>query len=252
MAELRIHGLIVLTVFALAVLTFLLLLRITAPYGRHLRSGWGPTIPARIGWIVMESPATLLFAAVFFLGDHALDTAPLILFGLWQMHYINRNFVYPLRIRETNKRMPILIVCMAVLFNCLNAYINARWISHFGAYTTTWLTSSPFLLGALCFLIGWAINQYSDGILLRLRSPGETNYGIPNGGLYRWVSCPNYLGEMLEWLGWAIATWSLAGAAFAIFSAANLIPRALANHRWYKQKFADYPPARRALIPYLL
>jgi protein-S-isoprenylcysteine O-methyltransferase Ste14 len=70
--------------------------------------------------------------------------------------------------------------------------------------------------------------------------------------MYRWVSCPNYFGEMLEWIGWAIATWSLAGSAFAIFTIANLLPRALANHRWYQTEFPDYPSDRRAVIPGLL
>ncbi len=252
MSEPQLHGYLVFATFVLAAISFVLLLRIAAPYGRHLRSGWGPTMPARAGWIVMESPATLLFAAIYFAGDIALTAAPLVFLALWQLHYINRAFIYPLRMRDTNKRMPLLIVAMAALFNCLNAYINARWISHLGEYATSWLTSSAFILGTMCFLLGWAINQHSDAILLRLRGPGDTHYHIPRGGLYRWVSCPNYSGEMLEWLGWAIATWSLAGAAFAFFTAANLIPRALANHSWYQQEFADYPPSRRAVIPYVL
>jgi hypothetical protein len=70
--------------------------------------------------------------------------------------------------------------------------------------------------------------------------------------LYEYVSCPNYLGEMLEWCGWAIATWSLAGFAFAFYTIANIGPRALANHRWYREKFPDYPPQRKAVIPYVL
>ena len=44
-------------------------------------------------------------------------------------------------------------------------------------------------------------------------------------------------------------TWSLAGLAFALFTACNLAPRAIANHRWYRQQFPDYPPRRRILVP---
>ena len=72
---------------------------------------------------------------------------------------------------------------------------------------------------------------------------------MPQGRLFRWVSCPNYLGETIEWAGWAIATWSMAGAAFAFWTAANLVPRAVAHHRWYRQKFPDYPNQRRAILP---
>jgi protein-S-isoprenylcysteine O-methyltransferase Ste14 len=154
--------------------------------------------------------------------------------------------------RQSGKRMPIVIVGMAIVFNSLNGYINGRWVSHFGEYPDAWLTSAPFLIGVSCFFAGWAVNQHADAILLRLRRPGDSGYRVPRGGLYRWVSCPNYLGEMLEWIGWAVATWSLAGFAFAIFTAANLLPRALSNHRWYKQEFPDYPPSRRAVIPGLL
>ncbi len=148
--------------------------------------------------------------------------------------------------------MPISIVGMAILFNCINATINARWISQLGDYPDSWLTSTAFLSGVGIFLIGWAINQHSDTVLFRLRGPGETGYKIPRGGLYRWVSCPNYLGEMLEWVGWAIAAWSVAGLAFAVFTIANLLPRAIANHRWYQDNFAEYPPRRRAVVPFLL
>ena len=163
-----------------------------------------------------------------------------------------RAFIFPLRIRETGKRIPLVIVLMAIVFNILNAYINARWISDLGSYADEWLTSTPFLVGLVMFVSGWFINQHADRVLLKLRKPGETHYLVPEGGMYRFVSCPNYFGEMLEWAGWAVMTWSLAGLAFAVFTVANLLPRALATHRWYREQFPDYPPARRAVIPFLV
>ena len=30
---------------------------------------------------------------------------------------------------------------------------------------------------------------------------------------------------------------------------ANLFPRALSHHKWYKEKFSDYPKNRKAIIP---
>ena len=91
--------------------------------------------------------------------------------------------------------------------------------------------------------------MHADNALLRLRKRGRTGYVVPQGGAYRYISCPNYLGEILEWTGWAVATWSLGGLAFCVFTAANLVPRARSNHRWYRENFPDYPPGRRALIP---
>ncbi len=251
-SEPQVHAWLVLLVFVLAALTFFLLLRINAPYGRFSRDGWGPTIPARVGWVLFESPAVVVFAVVYFAGQFALERVPLILLVAWQFHYLGRTFLYPLRMREQGKRIPVAIVVMAILFNILNAYINARWISHLGSYPDDWLTTAPFLAGLTLFAAGWLINQHADRQLLGLREPGQTHYSVPRGGLYRFVSCPNYLGEIIEWIGWAVMTWSLAGLAFAVFTTANLLPRALATHRWYRARFPDYPPARRAVIPFLV
>jgi len=73
----------------------------------------------------------------------------------------------------------------------------------------------------------------------------------PHRGLFRYVSSPNYLGEIVEWIGWGVATWSLPGAAFALWTIANLTPRALANHKWYKKTFPQYPSKRKALVPFI-
>jgi len=248
----HIHHLAVLAVFVFAAITAALLMWVTAPYGRHVREGWGLRMPSRLGWVVMESPAVLFFAYVFFSGRHATHLVPCLLLSLWMLHYVHRTFIFPFRLRISGKKMPLLIAALAVVFNTLNAYVNARWISHYGSYPAQWLSDPRFIGGVMLFLLGWAINLHADTVLIHLRAPGETGYVIPRGGLFERVTAPNYLGEILEWLGWALATWSLAGLAFAVYAFANLAPRALANHRWYRETFPDYPPHRRALIPHLL
>jgi steroid 5-alpha reductase family enzyme len=136
-----------------------------------------------------------------------------------------------------------------------NAYLNARFITHFATYppgwTAGWLTDPRFVGGVALFLVGFAINQHADEVLRKLRGPSEQGYKIPEGGLYRFVSAPNYFGELVEWSGFALAAWSPAGLAFAVWTAANLVPRAWANHRWYRRTFPEYPTARRALVPFL-
>lgn len=250
--ELQVHFWLVLLTFALAAQTFIMLLLVNAPYGRFSRSGWGPAVPARLAWVIFESPAVVVFALVYLAGDNAFSRAPLVLFGIWQFHYVVRTFVFPFRIHETGKRIPVVVVILAILFNCLNAYINARWISEFGSYPDSWLFSAPFAAGLAIFAAGWMINQHADRTLIGLRKPGESHYSIPRGGMYRFVSCPNYLGELVEWAGWAVMTWSLAGVAFAVFTAANLLPRALAIHCWYRDRFPDYPANRKAVIPFVI
>jgi len=237
----------------LAVPVFLLLLFIKAPYGRHIRTGWGPLLDNRIGWFVMESPAVLVFAAIFFLYAH-LNMTTVILFLLWQGHYCHRVFIYPWTLKK-GRKMPWLILVMALVFNTTNAYLNA-WSISIGVekYSDVWLGSPQFIIGLVVFFSGMTLNKLSDRVLARLalNKTGQSTYQVPHGMAYRWVSCPNYLGEITQWTGWAIATWSLAGWVFAVWTMANLIPRALAHHRWYRETFEDYPAGRRALIPYLL
>jgi hypothetical protein len=236
---------------ALAVVTFVALCFVVAPYGRHGRGGWGPTIPARVGWMVMEAPASLLFLFFYLFGANRAQLVPLVFLVLWQVHYVYRAFVYPSLMRAGG-RMPVSVMAMAIAFNALNTWVNARWISEYGSYPTSWLADPRFIVGVVVFAAGFALNVGSDRILRRLRPPGATGYRIPFGGGYRFVSSPNYLGEIVEWTGWAIATWSLAGFSFALYTFANLAPRAMANHRWYRETFDDYPPDRKALIPGVL
>ena len=238
--------------FGLAVVTLAALVFIAAPYGRHVRGGWGPTLPSRVGWVVMESPAALAFLAFYLLGSHRAEPAPIALLVLWLTHYVHRAFVFPFAMRADGKRMPVAIAAMAFCFNVFNAWINARWISEAGAYPSGWLVDPRFLAGAAVFLAGFFANVRADRRLMALRGPGETGYKIPRGGLYEYVSSPNYLGEIVEWLGWAVATWSLPGLAFAVYTIANLGPRALQHHAWYRRTFPDYPPRRKALVPFVL
>jgi len=235
-----------------AVCVYISLQFVSAPYGRHARSGWGPTVPSRLGWIVMEAVAAIALLYFFFRQRPTMTPTLWVLLGLWELHYINRSFIYPLRMRTRGKTNPLTVVLMAMAFNTWNGYLNGHWLGvHATEYTTAWMTQPNFIAGLALFVIGFAINIQSDEILLRLRRGTDSGYSIPRGGLFHYISCPNYFGELVEWCGWALMTWSPAGLVFALWTAANLVPRARSHHRWYREQFADYPPERRAIIPWV-
>ena len=81
--------------------------------------------------------------------------------------------------------------------------------------------------------------------------PPVHSHFISREGLYRFVSCPNYLGEVVEWCGFALLTFSLPGLLFAVWTAANLVPRARTHHEWYRRTFPEYPAGRKAIIPFV-
>lgn len=250
MSEREIFDLLVLSWFGLSAVTFGALLFIIAPYGRHARKGWGPTVDNKVGWVLMEAPASLLMLAFFVTGQHNTGAVAWAFLIVWQTHYVHRAFIYPLSLRTTGKRMPLAVAVLGFVFNGVNAYINGRWVFHLsGGYPDAWLMDPRFIGGLALFAVGYGINKHSDFVLKHLRKPGETGYKIPRGGAYRFVSCPNYLGEILEWGGWALMTWCVPGVAFLVWTAANLAPRARQHHAWYREKFADYPPERKALLP---
>ncbi|MDP2723830.1 MAG: DUF1295 domain-containing protein [Bacteroidales bacterium] len=235
----------------LAVLIFPLLLRVTVPYGRHTKTSWGPTISNRIGWFVMELPVIIVFSVLFFWGD-VVKTAPMMfIYSAFMLHYVHRVFVFPLAIKSSGKRMPVLIVVLAFVFNLINGFFNGYWFGWLsGGYELTWFTDPRFIIGAVLFFLGMYLNISSDYQLINLRKGNKSGYFIPHKGLFKHVSSPNLLGEMIEWTGWAVMSWCLPAAAFAWWTLANLIPRALDHHRWYKQRFPDYPTERTALIPW--
>jgi 3-oxo-5-alpha-steroid 4-dehydrogenase 1 len=233
---------------AIALFTFPTLWFITAPYGRHVKPSWGPTIGNRLGWLIMELPSVAVFFLCWLLGNRPTDSASLVFLGLWGLHYVPRAFIFPFRIKSTQKRMPLVIMAMGFTFTATNSYLNGRWLFGFAPSSVS-ITEPHVIAGVLVFLVGFAINQHSDWILLHLRKPGETGYKIPRGGFYRWITCPNYFGEIVEWIGFALCTFSFPALVFAFWTVANLLPRARSHHRWYKATFPDYPPERKALIP---
>ncbi len=237
-----------------SIVFFVVLLFIPAPYGRYGVKGWGPRINSRIGWMLMESPTIWLYLLLFFLSPHRQGITGVVMMAVWFIHYGQRVLVFPWLIRE-DKGMPLLVAGMAFAFQLVNVTLQAGWIYYLAPtdrYGLAWLTDPRFLGGVLVFITGYIINRWADTVLRRLRVEDKQAYSIPRGGLYEYISCPNYLGEILIWGGWALMTWSLAGLAFWLWTVANLLPRALQHHRWYHNHFPDYPLNRKAIFPFLL
>ncbi len=245
------HGVVV-GIAVLALITFISGFWITNPYGRHMKGDERWTLPALPAWLIFEFPQFWAFTATFWWAAGSPSAAALLLWGLWQSHYLYRAIIYPLRTHKRGKRFPLSGVVFGFAFNLLNGFANGYAVAHAPHLVSGWLADPRFALGLALAVGGWLINFQADNILIRLRADGGTGYKIPHGGLFRWVSSANYSGEILLWCGWAVMSWTAAGLVFALFTIANLAPRALSHHRWYRAQFPDYPADRKALIPGIL
>lgn len=246
---------VVCTMLVLAVVTFCALQRISAGYGMMYNSKWGPTLNNRLGWVLMEAPSFICMLLLWILSPRAADPAPAVMASLFLLHYFQRSFIFPLLIRGKS-RMPFAIILMGILFNVVNCYMIGGWIFYVAPasmYPASWLCSPLFILGTLFFFAGMAINLRADYIIRHLRKPGDTRHYIPRGGMYRYVTSANYFGELTEWAGFAILTWSLGGLAFLIWTFANLAPRAKTLHKRYISEFGDEYKSlnRRYIIPFI-
>lgn len=238
----------------IAIITLPFLMKITVPYGRHTTNTWGPLLNNRLAWVVMEVPVIIVFSLLFFTGGAEKPVAIYIFYSLFMLHYLHRIFIFPFLIKGKNKKMPLVIVLLATIFNLLNGFFNGYWFGYLNdlPYGPGWLTDWRFITGAILFFAGMYINISSDQKLINLRKDRKTGYYIPYGGLFKYVSSPNLFGEMIEWSGWAMMSWCLPSFSFALWTVTNLIPRARDHHRWYHKKFENYPKERKAVIPFLI
>ncbi|CAO3613135.1 unnamed protein product [Cunninghamella blakesleeana] len=103
-------------------------------------------------------------------------------------------------------------------------------------------------LGILLFFIGEGINYYHHIILSNLRNEGSKEYKIPTDGLFQYIWCPHYLGEIISFISMTLLSQHMVVLMLQISSAAYLAVRAYNTRLWYHQKF-DSVPKKACVLP---
>lgn len=237
----------------IALFVFIALYFVKAGYGMFRTASWGISINNKLAWMLMEAPVFIVMLLLWWNSARYNSIAPLIFFLLFQLHYFQRAFVFPFLLKGKS-RMPLVIMMMGMLFNLLNGFMQGEWLFYLAPetlYPPEWLMTPQFIIGVLLFFTGMGINWYSDYVIRHLRKPGDTRHYLPSHGMYRYVTSANYFGEIIEWAGWAILTWSLSGLVFLWWTVANLVPRANAIWYRYKEEFGDAVGNRKRVFPFL-
>lgn len=240
---------------AVAVVVFVALYFVDAGYGYLFNPKFGMPIPNKVAWVVMECPVFFAMAALWWLSPVRFEVAPLVLFLIFEMHYFQRSFIFPMLIRGRSK-MPVGIMLMGMIFNTLNAVMQGGWIFYLGpeqGYYDGWMAKPYIYIGIAVFLFGFVTNLHSDYIIRHLRKEGDTKHYIPRGGMFKYVSSANYFGEFMEWVGFAIASWSWAGVVFALWTFANLGPRSASLYKRYEREFGEEFTSlkRKRILPFI-
>ena len=243
----------------IGVVVWISLYFVDAGYGKMTTDKWGPAINNKIGWMLMECPVFLVVLYFWAKSPVRFNVPYLLFFLFFELHYLHRTFIAPFLMRGKSK-MPLAIMFFSVAFNLVNGYLQGKWLFELAPmhpdyqvlYTQTWLTDWRFILGSVIFFGGMALNWQSDYIIRHLRKPGDTKHYLPKGGMYNYVTSANYLGEIIEWMGWAILTWSLSGFVFFFFTMSNLVPRSHSIYKKYQNEFADEFEARRPRLKRIL
>lgn len=239
----------------LAAVVFVSLYFVTAGYGQFRTRSWGWSIGNKTAWMLMEAPVFIVMFLIWYALPQRWALPQLVLFGLFELHYFQRSFVFPWLITGRS-RMPVAIMLMGVLFNVINGVLQGGGLYWYpnpdfqegASYLLRWNA----VAGILLFLAGMAVNLHSDHVIRHLRKPGDTRHYLPSRGMYRYVTSANYLGEIVEWTGFAIAAATPAAWVFPIWTAANLVPRAHAIYNRYREEFGSRALGKRKrIIPFI-
>lgn len=234
------------------VLIFIVLFFIKAYYGKFYSSkSLLPPIPSHISWIIQEIPCVIITVYYIFLYKNLLFK--LIFIIPFLLHYIHRSLIFPFMI-SSSKNNPFEITLMAFTFCVFNATIQNRSVFLYINYTINDVLSIQFVFGCVVMITGMTINIYHDYYMIKLRNKKKgQGYILPYGFLFNFISCPNYFGEIIEWGGYWMLSGNFSAFVFFISTLANLFPRAIKYHHWYKEKFReDFPLSRKAIIPFVI
>jgi len=226
-------------------------------YAKLMERLAAPTVPICISWWTMEQPAFITALCFLTFAVRSGTEAPhsgYVFLVAFMLHYFQRSFIYPCLTR--GKPYPALYWFLALVFCSVNGTLQSLDLLYGGYFEGDDFAAamSPRAIIGLCvFLFGMFTNIQSDHILRNLRKPGETGYKIPKGGMFRFISGSNLWGELVEWLGFAIATGTLGAIVFSVFCFVGIGSRCIATHDWYVRKFPnDYPSlGRKKMIPFI-
>lgn len=215
-------------------------------YNNSLWSSTGPQIAWQTVFLI-EYLGPILIHPLFYYGrsfiygtsqpPSELQTMALIMVVL---HFIKREYETLFVHRFSSSTMPFTNVFKNSAHYWLLSGVNlAYWIYSPSAPTAG--KSNPLITyaGIALYVIGELGNLSNHYTLRNLRRPGSTDRGIPKGLGFNIVTCPNYMFEVMSWIGVWLVTWSLSTAVFLVVAGVQMAAWGKKKERRYRKEFGD-------------
>lgn len=193
-------------------------------------------------------------------GDFAKNKNVKYLFiALWALHFIRRTLEV-LFVHNYKRRMPLVESVGAPVYYWFFAIWIAWSMRYESGYEQSFITL--VILGSVIFAVGEIGNCTCHIQLRRFRNEkipshisSSSGHVLPHGLLFNYVSCPHYFFEIVTWIGFFLATCTLASVLFLLATILTLVTYAQKKHKAYVHEFhgnhGEYPPHRKALIPFI-
>ncbi len=210
------------------------------------------TLPSRLGMFLLYFPAVLLFPLTVGLSDEAPTTWHLVCAAMVSAHFGKRCLEALFIHKYSGVMNGFSVVMICGLYSTLSGLLG--WIAVHDVPST--LLQSPnftplWIPGFIIWSLGTAINAYHPVLLANLRPPGETGYKVPEGGLFRWIACPHYLGELIAWWGFSLIFHHVAAFVVTLTMTFYLSGRAYNTLKWYRGKDLELPAGWKRLVPFV-
>ncbi len=211
------------------------------------------TINIVTGLIIAYS-GPILVALYFGLktGFDNLTLTQIIAMFMSNFHYIKLILEALVDIRAQESK-PISKVILNTLFYWL---IYGYPISSY-LFTLEFSNQHSFNSYVMCVCVaGFAFSEFNNYnahiTLMKLKIKHKGKRGIPEGGMFNYVSCANYFWELISWVFFAFFVNVFPAYLWIGFSFLIMSIMAFEKHSNYVKNFPNYPKNRKAILPLIL
>lgn len=185
---------------------------------------------------------------------YAMSSTQWLSFALFMLHFVKREVETLFVHKFSANTMPAFnVVKNSAFYWIVGGLVNAFVIYH--PWSLASHAAQPLIdvVGLALWLFGEVGNARVHLYLSSLRSVGGTERKIPVGYGFSFVTCPNYMYELLAWAGIILVSRDPTVVIFIAIGLAQMYAWGKGKEQAYRKEFGDrYKKKRFVMVPGLL